>query len=177
MCIRIRNLLLAIFFSLNLASCNHSIPSFSKKEAQFASMFPEIRMGEHLRLAAFSYNGLIPPETREDYANIAILNISNQQIIIPPDLPHKNYIYDETKGEWIQIPEKTVYRNRTTVTLYPETDLDKQQFSDWADTVRPDLTGYNKPITVRILFLGEIAQNGESTGQRVGSYIDITFMP
>jgi hypothetical protein len=169
----IRNLLFAIFFISNLVSCNHSIPNFSKKEAQFASMFPEIRMGEHLRLAAF-YNGPIPPETEEDYVNIAIINISNQQIIISPDLPHQNFIYDNAKDEWIPIPER-LFSDGAAIILYPKTNLEKEQFSDWGGPVSPDLTGYNRPITVRILFLGEIAQNGETTGQKVGTYIDITF--
>lgn len=159
---------------LSLVSCN-SKPQSANKDAQFASMFPDIMLGEYLRLATIA-NGQIPPETTEDDIGIAVVNISDQQIIFPLELSNQNFVYDTLTHEWKQIPEK-FHTSGATIILYPLTDLEKEQFSDKATAVKPDLSGYKKPIVVRVLILGEIYQNGASTGQKVGSYIDITFKP
>jgi len=167
-------LLLAILFISSLISCNLT-PGTSKKDAHFASMFPNIKIGEYLKLVTVA-NGPIPPETRDDYIGIAIINISDQQIILSPYLPNQNYVYIENEEKWIPIPEKLISHGQT-ITLYPKTDLERERLKEWVGPVSPDLSGYKKPIVVRVVIFGEILQNGESTGQKVGSYIDITFQP
>lgn len=151
------------------------MPGTSKKEAEFASIFPDIKLGKYLKLVTVA-NGEIPPDTRDDYIGVDIINISDQQIILISGFPHQNFIYNEAKEEWITIPEKII-TNGTSITLYPKTDLENEQFMDWIGAISPDLSGYKKPIVVRVVIFGEILQNGESTGQKVGSYIDITFKP
>jgi hypothetical protein len=110
-------------------------------------------------------------KTNESIA-LLIRNISDTQIVVPPDFDTK--IFVRTDNEWIEVQNKTVYLNESPFTLEPNKNFDATKIASFV--VLPDLPDYSVPSEIRIFVVGTLIENGKES-KKVASYIDLTLNP
>lgn len=175
-----RHLVLAIIIlSLPIFGIACSTPSvLSSKEEAFLQIFPEGTFSGNdlleLRVVTFSDSErILIGET----ISIWIENISHKTIVFPADYGSKIFSYDDSVNTWWEVEDETIRSAEREITIYPETDLSKEHINSTGFSIHPVLVNSGKSITVRVVVIGEILEDNELSGRKIGSYIDIVFEP
>jgi hypothetical protein len=167
---------LAIFLTLVLSSnfiSGCKPPPLSSKEQAFADIIPVPyhELNTILRLNT--------PPGMNDYKfgnsiGFELLNESRVPISLPPDRGIKLYTYDEITEKWVGINNIGVYLPIGNAEILPASNYGTGVPNT---AVYPDIQDFSKPITIRILMVGELADEESSNAGLVGAYIDVTLVP
>jgi hypothetical protein len=148
-------------------------PPLSSKEQGFADIIPVPyhELNTILRLNT--------PPGMNDYKfgnsiGFELLNESQVPISLPPDRGIKLYTYDEITEKWVEINNIGVYLPIGNAEIWPAS---YDGPGDPETAVYPDIQDFSKPITIRILMVGELADEESSNEVLVGAYIDVTLVP
>lgn len=165
-------LILTLVLSSNLLSgCKP--PSLSSKEQAFADIIPVPYhdLNDLFRLT-------IPPGLNDfkfgNSIHLELVNESQYPIEFPSDFGINLSYYDETSKKWGEINNIVVYLPLGNKELLPTT---KDGPGGPGLTVYPDIQDLSKPITIRVLMVGELADEESSNEVLVGAYIDVTLVP
>ncbi len=162
-----RTVILSVGLALFITACA-AINLQNNKELLFSKMYPDVSMKGFLKLGLF--------ETYNDGSFFIILeDISNHVIRFEGYDEHDIYQYDEEKEDWIRVKEKIVTDNNGPFLLYPEDHPELDQPKLTGHTIYPDIGEFDRKGTVRVVYVGEIMENGKPTGKKVGAYMDIGY--
>jgi len=100
---------------------------------------------------------------------LEIENISDHTIAVDYTLP-RVFLYQEE--QWVEIEKLGEYTGETIQILSP-TDGD----ADGAVGILPDLPDPSQAVTLRILVVGNIVQDGVVTEEQTAAFIDILLSP
>jgi hypothetical protein len=139
------------------AVTNSTVPSISTPDIGF-----DVQNETYLKI--FAPDGWNSFKT-DDSITLDIQNISNMQITADPDFGARIFVL--TDDEWIEVKNKTVYKNK------PFT-IDPLKLG--ALIVRPELPDYSITTKVRVFVVGTLIENGKES-KEVASYIDLTLNP
>ena len=103
-----------------------------------------------------------------------LVNESQYPIEFPSDFGISMYYYDEISEKWIEINNIVDYLPLGKKELLPTR---KDSPGGSGITVYPDIQDLSKPITIRVLMVGELADEESSNEVLVGAYIDVTLVP
>jgi hypothetical protein len=160
---------LAIGMVLLLSSCK-VINFRSEKETKFLQLYPDTSMNGNLRLKSYTL-----PTGSDEMHWISVENISSNIILIPKNYYVYFYQYDDTKREWVEIDNLSIAGDDRETLLYPEDNIEAGQRKFSAFFIQPDSSELNPNIPIRVVLLGEINQNDQSTGKKIGAYIDFKY--
>lgn len=151
-----------------MAACGRDL---SSKERAFATLVP-VPMDTGLRLKVLEIG-----KTRSGAPAITLLleNHSKDHIwFLAPQYGTRVFVYSESDGEWVEVEDLSTPVSEVEDILVP-----KGQGMNWGAPifVVPSLPDPHRPVTVRIVVIGEIYRNGRRTGEKVGAYIDVTLKP
>ncbi len=157
-------LAVSLFF-LILSGCV-SLGEETLKDQKFKNMFTDTPISGYFKISILDNAEIVGNKL------IVVENISDVVVEIP-EIADQLYIYGETEKEWITIPEKMT--SEEPFRLYPREDIESAQMNSWVIVIDPDLRGFERPIKVRAIFIGEIIENGNNTGKKVGGFIDLEY--
>jgi len=164
-------ILCIVLLTLLVSGCKP--PPLSSKEQGFADIIPVPYhdLNDIIRLT-------IPPGLNDfKYGNsieLELVNESQYPIEFPSDFGINLYYYDETSEKWVEINNIVVYLPLGNKELLPTT---KDDPGGLGLTMYPEIQDFSKPITIRILMVGELADEESSNEVLVGAYIDVTLVP
>ena len=141
-------------------------------EKQFRDKFTNVEMNTSLKF-------LDPvPEWNtykiHDGAYLELINVSTESIGFERDKDTLLLFYDLRNLTWREVKNSVNYielSGKSDGFIEPRQD-DKPSTSIWAN---PDVDPSLKRITLRVVALGKIYQNGIATGKLTGAYIDVTL--
>jgi len=130
---------------------------------------PESMMNTKIKLEAPDYlNSFTIGETIDLTAEV----IANDQVAFAHDYGARMFIYEEP--QWVEIANFMKYPDGYLV-LTPSSD---DSFSKYgAPAVDPILPDTSKPVTVRIILVGNIYRDGQITDEKTAAYIDVELKP
>lgn len=148
-------------------------PPLPIKEQRFADIIPMpyYELNDLLRL-------VLPPGINDfkfgNSIRLELLNQSKYPIELPSNFGIELYIYDEITEKWVEINNIVDYLPLGNKELLPTR---KNSPGGPGITVYPDIQDFSKPITIRVLMVGELVAEDSSTEVLVGAYIDVTLSP
>jgi hypothetical protein len=105
---------------------------------------------------------------------LELVNETQYPIEFPSDFGITLYYYDESSNKWVEINNIVDYLPFGNKELLPTRKDDSGGL--WF-SVYPDVQDFSKPITIRILMVGELVDEESSNEVLVGAYIDVTLVP
>jgi hypothetical protein len=150
-----------ILLLLFLTACSPQIsaPATSPSlEIPFETLDEEIRISAPKLQNSFRLNDII---------ELKIEIIGENKILFRPDYQNKIFIY--TQENWTEVFHTPPECKRDNILLAP---AESSYFSAY-----PALPDLEEATILRIYFFGNIAQDGEATGKRVGGYTDVLLRP
>jgi hypothetical protein len=156
-----------ILIILAISSCSRQDP-MSEQQTMFTALYPEIPFSGYLELSPIK-------ETWHIVKGLVIKNVSDEVILLPPAGDYDLLVYDPTDNKWRRVEDKLKSINDSSMYLYPRVNLEKLQFQDWTISVDPNIADEELPVTVRLVIIGEIIENGLPTGKKAGGYYDIIY--
>ncbi len=160
-----------IIMILCSGGCSGNSPS-SIKEGAFSELNKNITLSGYFKITVLNIgNG---------QSTLIYENISSEEIkIMLPD-QHKIFLYDETLKQWVTISD-------LMHTIYPQLDEakefillgTKQDYENGGDpnyytfVIKPDAIQLTKPVSIRVLLVGELIENMEQPATEVGGFVDI----
>lgn len=110
-----------------------------------------------------------------DSVILALDNQSKDYIVMPADYGIHLYAYQEKAGQWKELKNNTeAFPVDTQIELPPK---ESNLFSGATVTVNPSGLPVDTPAVVRVVVVGNVAQNHAPTNKQVIAYIDFTLQP
>ena len=157
----------ALFLILSLlVACGKGV---SRQEGTFATLVP-VSMNTGLRLKLLEVRDA---STAAPTITVLIENHSNDRIwFLAPGYGARIFVYSDSSGAWVEVDDRIVSASESEDILVP-----KGQGMNWGAplSVGPSIPDTRRPVTVRIVVIGEIYRDGQRTGEEVGAYIDVTL--
>lgn len=158
------HLVIALLFTLTL-SCTKS-PRTDKSMPDVG--IPSTEFNKKIQLTV--------PETintfkTKESINVVIKVISSDQIRFKSDYGVRLFVYEDTKWEEIGNDEN-----------YPAGNIilssaDNDAFKNGATVIWPHLPDTTKPVTIRIILIGNVYRGGKMTNEVTAGYIDVNVKP
>lgn len=152
-----------------MAACGRDL---SAKERAFATLVP-VPMDTGLQLKLVEVRDA---STAAPTITLLIENHSNDQIwFLAPGYGARIFVYSESSGAWVEIGDRIVSASESEDILVPKGQgINYGAIVSVGPSFTPDT---RRPVTVRIVVIGEIYRDGRRTGEKVGAYIDVTLQP
>lgn len=116
-----------------------------------------------------------PPELNEfdrgKYVGFVLINNANTPIILPAN--YGIHLYQLTNNEWRLIEDIMDYGNEEKI-LFP---MNEGPFQEVILVAHPKVEIKDKPVTVRVVVIGNYLLDNGDVGDEVGAYVDITLQP
>jgi hypothetical protein len=165
-----------IFFSvgLGLSGCQSPslslTPTLTPKEVAFATAVPIVEMNTKMKLRLATE--LANASKVNSVISLILENYSRKSIGFSGYYGLSTYVYSDTTNSWVALKDGSTYPNKNTV-------LDPKDGDFSVQVVRafPIVPNDGKSVTVRILVVGKVHQNGAPTDQEVGAYVDAVLNP
>lgn len=107
----------------------------------------------------------------EDNVMLAVKGISSDQVLFKSDYGARLFILQD--NNWKEISNGVDYSDGNIV-LYP---FENNYLNYGSVVLRPRLPDSTKPVTVRIILVGNIYRNGQMTNEVTAGYIDVNLKP
>ena len=164
----ISRLTIAIALALSLCGCG-LITETIVQDDDFKQIVPELELNTAIRLLI---SDQLPNEfTIGSSFDLLLENISEHQVWFPQGYGLRVFSYSEDSKEWMEL------RNRVEYVAGIEDILDPHGKGNWLAvvTANPEITKSIEPVSVRVLVIGEIYNDGNPTGEQVGAYLDVSL--
>jgi hypothetical protein len=102
---------------------------------------------------------------------LAVKGISSDQILFNSDYGARLFIYKD--NNWIEISNGEEYPEGSTI-LYP---FENNYLRIAAVNLWPKLQDTTKPVSVRVILVGNVYRNGQMTDEVTAGYIDVNLKP
>lgn len=148
-----------------MTSCVHS--NISLREKEFAGIIGGVKIYNRLELKVPL--SVIGGTVHED-ESLILVNNSQEEIRFPYDFGVRIFKHTDAKG-WIELKNLYNYYDLDPIIVDPR---DEKGAYAAQLLFYPDLRESENVEQIRVLVVGEIYQNGNPTGEKVGAYIDMT---
>lgn len=162
-------------FLIGVTNCTFISDKESPKEKAFADLYPVISFNEYIYLQEDTSVRTMSWYRYSSDIFIIVKNITNKEILLlikdGPDL----WIYDGIEQKWNKIFDRGEYIDFSDTIIYPEK---KNRIENtWIIPIDPNIGERDKLTMIRVVVLGEVMENNQPTGKKVGGYLDITYQP
>ena len=103
--------------------------------------------------------------------NLVIKVISSDQIWFKSDYGVRLFVYEDAK--WDEVGNDENYPTGNII-LSP---ADNDAFKNGATVIWPRLPDSTKPVTIRIILVGNVYRDGKMTNEVTAGYIDVNLKP
>lgn len=162
------SLFIWILTILNVSGCS-LFPRKTTSEKLFMEMFPDVQFSNMLETTVVSMG--------DNEFVIRFENISNTSLRLNVDNNHLLYRFIPDQQEWIIVPElfHPIYLPENPDQHYITLDTKENYVNRnyFLIQTKPDVTALSKPITIRVLVIGEVLENNNLTDKRVGAFVDL----
>lgn len=167
LCFRFAAILL---FLLGSVGCSLN-PELSAKETLFSEMNKDVIFTDYFKITVLSDgDGLF---------TLVYENISSNKINIKVPDEHEIFFYDTSSEQWKTIPDlmHRIYQpldeKRGFILLDTKEGYARGGNRDYYTLViKPDGSELEKPVSIRVLLVGEIAENPKQSETKVGGFVD-----
>ncbi len=144
--------------------------NFAKKRDAFTKLFPIREMNTKLQFdkSIFSGQKLVIGSS----IPLALKDNSNKNIAFPSK-NIKIFTYDQSTGDWIEIPNIGTY----LPDMQGITPISGEMNGFTTLTVDPGVYNKGKPVDIRVVVIANIYEGYTPTDEQVGAYIDLTVQP
>jgi len=163
------DLIWSLFLCIVMVSC--SSKNKSESEIKFEKLFPDVNFNNYIKQT------VVRNEINQNIGSgiyLLLENLSSSKIVFPDDYGVKVFTYSMDNDQWEEIKNDGTYIAETTPILYPK---EKGSLKFLGVPLFPVVEKGNRDIDIRIVVVGTVYTGDVSTGERVGSYTDLTLTP
>lgn len=163
------SLIFILLFAV-ISSCEAQNQSGQDKD--FLEMFPLVEMNTKIQF--WDPNRMIQTPRIGETLNLSLENFSQYKIVFPSDFGLRIFTFNDQSMSWDEIGNNANYFPTGNRQISPKgTDLPGVILIG----LQPTVLNEGKPVDVRVIVVGRVAQNGTPTNEQVGAWVDVTLQP
>jgi hypothetical protein len=109
--------------------------------------------------------------TTNDTVDLVVEVISDDQILFGYDYGARMFIFEN--GDWVEVPSFVNYPDGKVLLTNSQNDPFKRGYT----FVSPTLSDPSKPVTLRIIVIGNIYRDEQITDEVAAAYLDVNLTP